>query len=84
MVEVLINQEITLKNLPTQLSNEIKQILTIKNPEYEKKIRLGFYAHSTPKTLNIYVENDNSLIIPYGMKQRILRTLTKKVYYIVL
>lgn len=82
MVEVLINQEITLKYLPTQLSKELKQILTIKNPDYEKKKRLGFYAHSTPKILNIYVENDNSLIIPYGMKQRVLRALdTRGILY---
>lgn len=82
MVEVLINQEITLKYLPTQLSKELKQILTIKNPDYEKKIRLGFYAYSTPKTLNIYVENDNSLIIPYGMKQPVLRTFdTRGILY---
>lgn len=82
MVEVLINQEITLKYLPTQLSKELKQILTIKNPDYEKKIRLGFYAYSTPKTLNIYVENDNCLIIPYGMKQRVLSILdTRGILY---
>lgn len=82
MVEVLINQEITLKYLPTQLSKELKKTLTIKNPDYEKKIRLGFYAYTTPKTLNIYVENDNSLIIPYGMKQRVLRTFdTRGILY---
>ena len=76
MVEVLINQEITLKYLPTQLSKELKY--TSKTLTMKRRKDL-VYAHST-KTLNIYV--DNSLIIPYGMKQRVLRTLdTRGILY---
>ena len=78
MVEINITNNIKLSNLPTQLLKDIKQRLTITNPEYEKKIRMGFFIGKTPKKLNLYTTEGNDIIIPYGLKQPILDTLDKK------
>lgn len=43
-----------------------KKNLTLPNPEYAKKARMGFWLGSTPKTLNLYQIIGGELVIPYG------------------
>lgn len=75
MIEIEITNNIKMSNVPTQLLKSLKNKLTITNPEYEKKLRMGFFMGKTPKKLNLYTTEDNSIIIPYGLKQPILAYL---------
>ncbi len=68
MIELVIRQDIRIKNLPLTLSNEIKKKLTMDNPDYIKKVRMGFWLGGVPKELSLYVEIDDDLIVPYGLK----------------
>ena len=40
--------------------------LKLPNPDYAKKIRMGFWAGNTPKELSLYETRGNELVIPYG------------------
>ena len=43
-----------------------KNNLTLPNPDYAKKIRMGFYVGSTPKELRLYEIHGNEWVLPYG------------------
>lgn len=43
-----------------------KKELTYKNPDYEKRKFMGFYAYGTPKEIKLYNEYNNSLYLPIG------------------
>lgn len=75
MVRIEINNQIRLSGLTVELKEKIKSLLTIKNPEYEKKLRMGFYIGRTPKTLELFVVVGYDLIVPYGMKSYIMALL---------
>ena len=49
-----------------------KQHLTVPNPEYAKKVRMGFWLGSTPKTINLYQIVGDNLVLPYGTLKEVL------------
>lgn len=48
-----------------------KKNLTIPNPEYAKKARMGFWLGNTPKTLDLYQIVGGDLVLPYGTLKQI-------------
>lgn len=40
--------------------------LTLDNPDYEKKFRMGFWTGDTPRELCLYETDGNDLILPFG------------------
>lgn len=71
------------ENLPTQLLTIVKEDLTINNPDYEKKLRMGFYIGKTPKKLTLYITKDNDIIVPYGYKDTLLNLIKDLDYKII-
>ena len=63
---------ITVKNVLviTEYSKEflawVKKEYTIPNPEYEKKLRMGFWLGGTPENLRLYEIRNEQIILPYG------------------
>ena len=55
-----------------------KKNLTLPNPEYIKKARMGFWLGNTPKTLELYQIIGGDLVLPYGTLKPILKL---KKYY---
>ena len=49
-----------------------KKNLTLINPEYAKKARMGFWMGNTPKTLSLYQIIEGNLVLPYGTLKQIL------------
>ena len=49
-----------------------KKNLTLINPEYTKKARMGFWLGNTPKTLDLYQIIAGNLVLPYGTLKQIL------------
>lgn len=43
-----------------------KKELTIKNPDYDKKKRMGFWTGGTSKTIKLYDAYDNDIYLPIG------------------
>jgi superfamily II DNA or RNA helicase len=49
-----------------------KKHLTLINPEYANKARMGFWLGNTPKTLDLYQIIEGNLVLPYGTLKQIL------------
>ena len=50
-----------------------KTNLTLPNPDYVKKARMGFWLGSTPKTVSLYQLLGDNLVLPYGTLRDVLR-----------
>lgn len=53
-----------------------KSELTISNPEYIKKARMGFWTGNTPEKLNVYEIHGYTLVLPYGSLRELLKLCT--------
>lgn len=52
-----------------------KENLVVANPEYSKKLRMGFWLGDTPKELRLYEIHREILSLPYGTLTRVLPLL---------
>ena len=48
-----------------------KKNLSLPNPEYAKKVRMGFWLGNTPKTLDLYQIIGDEIVLPYGTLKQI-------------
>lgn len=65
-MRITISNEIRIDDPPAELKKRIQEALTFKNPEYEKKKRMGFWTGNTPRTIVLYWEDGKSIYIPCG------------------
>ena len=65
-MEIVIGRQIAVSNPSSQLLVWCEQNLVLPNPEFEKKLRMGFWTGNTPRTLSLYEIRGNRLFLPYG------------------
>lgn len=65
-MEVVIANQLTIKDPTPEVIAWCKSKLRIRNPEYIKKKRMGFYTGNIPEFLVLYQQNGNDLVLPYG------------------
>ena len=70
-VQVTISNNIKIQNPTNEIIEWCKQNLIIDNPDYAKKVRMGFWVGSTPKKLNLYEVHGDTYILPYGTLKQI-------------
>lgn len=68
---VTISNNIKIQNPTTEIIEWCKSNLKIDNPDYAKKVRMGFWVGNTPKTLNLYEMHGDTLVLPYGSLKEI-------------
>ena len=66
-MEIIISNEITIKDPTSDIRAWVYDKLKVSNPEYSKKIRLGLWVGSTPKEIKLYRASGNDLIVPFGV-----------------
>ena len=66
---------ISIEDPTPELKQYVKDNLELPNPEYEKKLRMGFWTGRTPKKLRLYEWTGNTLILPFGLCRDILPML---------
>ena len=66
-----ISNNIKIQNPTNEIIEWCKQNLIIDNPDYAKKVRMGFWVGNTPKTLNLYEIHGDSYVLPYGTLKEI-------------
>lgn len=70
----------------TNPSEEIKEFcdthLTLANPDYAKKLRMGLWLGNTPKTLYLYEKDGDTLVLPYGCFYTILPWIDGHPYHL--
>lgn len=65
-MQVTVSNNITITNPSLEILTWCQQNLKLPNPDYAKKIRMGFWTGNTPKDLYLYEVRGNELVIPYG------------------
>lgn len=66
-MEFIVGNEIKVVNPTKELSAWVKENLTIDNPDYIKKKRLGKWTGNTPRKMLLYDVHFSTIGIPFGM-----------------
>lgn len=74
-MEVQIGSTLTVIDPSPELKQWCKENLVLENPEYHKKIRMGFWVGKTPEYIRLYQTNAGNLILPYGVLRNCLHEL---------
>lgn len=74
-MQITVSNTVTIENPSLEVIQWCKKELTIPNPEYAKKARMHFWLGDTPKTLSLYEQHGDSLVLPFGT----LRSLPENV-----
>ena len=70
-MQVIVSNNIRIKNPSTEIISWCQAHLKLNNPEYAKKVRMGFYLGNTPKFLYLYEVRGNEIVLPYGTLKQI-------------
>lgn len=71
-MRVIVSNDIHITDPLPHLLRWAKENMVFPNPEYAKKLRMGFYVGKTPKTLCLYEKHGDDLILPFGTLKTIL------------
>ena len=71
-MELIVSNEITIKDPTPEVREWVYSRLKVANPEYNKKVRLGLWVGNTPKDIALYRNSGSDLIIPHGVKDSLL------------
>lgn len=65
-MRVKVSNNIRITNPTPEIITWCQNNLKLANPEYAKKVRMGFWVGNTPKDLYLYEFHGGELVIPYG------------------
>lgn len=67
-MRIIVSNIIEIQEPTALLINYCKEHLIFENPEYHKKMKMGFWVGKTPKYIHLYSYNDdtNTLYLPIG------------------
>lgn len=74
-MQVRIGATIVVENPSKAVSDWCKENLVLPNPDYAKKVRMHLWTGNTPKTLSLYEQRGNTLILPFGVLRDIQQYL---------
>lgn len=82
-MKIVISNLIEITHPTQDIIDYCKSELTFKNPEYQKKIQMGFYTGQTPKTIKLYDYNryTNTICVPIGCFEDIFKIVNDKSIY---
>lgn len=65
-MKTVISNVIRISDPTAEITNYCKNSLTLANPEYIKKQRMGLWTGRTPQVIRLYERDGRGLILPYG------------------
>lgn len=71
-MKITISNVIEIEDPSPEITKYCDTELTMANPEYTKKERMGFWLGKTPQKLYLYSRRGNTLILPFGVWERVL------------
>lgn len=77
-----IDSNITIYNPSMELRRWCKKELTVSNPDYSKKLRMGFWLGDTPQYLAMYEIRGDSLVLPYGVLNQLPKKLIENAIWV--
>ena len=66
VLQVTVSNNIVIKDPSDEIKKWCATHLKIDNPDYAKKVRMGFWAGNTPKHLYLYEIQGDKLVLPFG------------------
>lgn len=79
---ICVSNTLTVENPTLEMLSWCKKNLTIPNPEYAKKSRMGFWVGNTPKVLSLYETRGTTLVLPFGILRSIPKEITDKAIFV--
>lgn len=76
-MRILVSSEVTVYEPNDAVIEYCLMHFTVKNPEYERKLRMGKWLGNTPAIIDLYKKRGNHLIIPYGAWHALERFLAE-------
>ena len=76
-MKVTISNVITIQEPVQDIMDWRKRELVLPNPDYTKKERMGLWVGNTPRTLQLYKTNGNSVILPIGAFHYVFPTVKR-------
>lgn len=70
-MEVHISNQIVVYGPTDEVMKWAKKELVLPNPDYQKKLRMGFWVGDTPPNVYLYETKNGDLYLPYGMMNRL-------------
>lgn len=77
-----VSNTLTVENPTPEMVLWCKRNLTIPNPEYATKARMGFWLGDTPKVLFLYEVRGKTMVLPFGTLRSIPKEITDKAIFI--
>jgi superfamily II DNA or RNA helicase len=71
-MKIITSDRLYVEGLPHNLVSVVKESLTLRNPEYATRERLGKWLGKTPPTLTLVDRRDDALILPRGYLEQLL------------
>lgn len=65
-MKIIVSNVIKIEKPTKEMKDFCIKELTFKNPEYQKKLKMGFYAYGTPKDIKLYDIYENDIYVPVG------------------
>ena len=69
---IVVSNVITIDNPSAELMKWCQQNLKLKNPEYDKKLRMHFWLGGTPQYLYLYETRGDKLVLPFGTLRQLI------------
>lgn len=74
-MQVTVSNNIVIRNPSDEIKKWCETHLKIDNPDYAKKVRMGFWVGNTPKYLRLYEIQGDKYVLPYGVLRDIWHML---------
>ena len=65
-MKISVSSQIHITNPTPAMTSWVRKNLTLDNPDYIKKQRMGFWTGNTPRQLHLYEQRGDTLVVPYG------------------
>ena len=73
IAKIYVGANLTMDNPCSALVKWCEENLKLSNPDYAKKLRMGFWVGNTPQYIRLYEKRGNKLILPYGTLSDVFR-----------
>ena len=74
-MHITLSNEIIITDPTPEVERFCKENLVLDNPDYFKKMRMGFYVGKIPQTISLYRKNGNKYYLPAGCINSLLDVL---------
>lgn len=70
-MQVIVSNKLTIIDPTPEVVSWVRKELTISNPEYAKKARMGFWTGNEPKYLFLFEQDADRLVVPFGVLEQL-------------